>query len=47
MLKFLAFLIFVVVLLPIGLTRSVLHSSRFGLRFHQAPTAWDHAVGKP
>ncbi|EIK72430.1 hypothetical protein PseBG33_4985 [Pseudomonas synxantha BG33R] len=46
MLRFLAFLMFIVVLLPIGLTRSVFHSSRFGRRFHQAPTAWDHAVSK-
>ena len=47
MLRFLAFLVFIVVLLPIGLMRSVFHSSRFGLRFHQAPTAWDHPASKP
>ncbi|CAM3222318.1 MULTISPECIES: hypothetical protein [Pseudomonas] len=47
MLRFLAFIVFMVVLLPVGLTRSVLHSSRFGRRFHQAPSAWDHAVKQP
>ncbi|KPW80376.1 hypothetical protein [Pseudomonas cannabina] len=46
MLKLLAFLIFFIVLLPVGLTRSVFHSSRFGRRFHQAPTAWDHSVSE-
>lgn len=44
MLRLLSFLLFVLVLLPIGLGRKAFNRSRFSQRFHQAPSAWDRPI---
>ena len=37
-------LLYVVVLLPIWAARRITGGSRFGRRFHAAPSAWDRPV---
>ncbi|MGP9819423.1 hypothetical protein ACTZWW_05370 [Salinarimonas sp. NSM] len=37
-------LLYVVVLLPIWAVRRITGGSRFGRRFHAAPSAWDRPV---
>ncbi len=39
--RFFAAALFVVVFVPISLYRRIFGASRFGTRFHQAPSAWD------
>lgn len=44
MLRILAVVAYVFLLLPIWVARKATGTSRFGPRFHRAPTAWDRPM---
>lgn len=46
LLQALSWLLFLVVLIPVSWTRRLRQSSRFGRKFHRAPSAWDLPLAK-